>query len=304
MANSVQPRRNAPDTWYPAGVAGVRARWLTLEDGERIRLVEPEDTGAALPVALLLHGWGCNAFHFRRLLPVLAEHGVRGIAMDLRGHGLSHKPAEATAYTSAALSTFVERAMDALSIERVGVVGHSLGGAVALDLALAAPQRVGWLTLLNPAGLSRLPYAPLFHRVPVRHVERLPAAVSRAVGFVALNLAYGDLARPDAGDLEQYLFPTLLPGGRFGMLAYAKAFSWEPRSAAAIARIECPTHVLLGERDRVIRSQEAIELLRAITHARVEVVRRAGHVLAEEAPQKVADSIAVLAQGEAERSMG
>jgi len=295
MPSPILPRRNQPDTWYPAGVTGVTSRWLTLPEGERARIVELEpSTTLATADTLLLHGWGCNAYHFRKLLPALARRGVAAIALDLRGHGMSHKPTDLAAYTASALRVFVERVLDALQIERVSLVGHSLGAAVALDVVFAAPERVRWLTLLNPVGLARLTYAPLFRRAPVGYAEHVPAVVSRAVAFAALHLAYGKLVRPDPGDLEQYLYPALAPGGRFGMLAYAKAFSWEPRPSEAIARIACPTHVMFGERDRVIRSREAIGNLRALPSARVDVVPGAGHVLAEEATEAVAEAVAQI----------
>ncbi|MGH7711779.1 MAG: alpha/beta fold hydrolase, partial [Gemmatimonadaceae bacterium] len=296
MATAALPRRDDPDTWYPAGVAGVVARWLTLPDGERVRVVEM-DSAPGVPAStdvLLLHGWGCNAFHFRRLLPALAQRGVRGIALDLRGHGLSHKPSELAAYTSSAVADFAQRVLDALGLEQAGLVGHSLGGAVALDVALNFPSRVRWLALLNPVGVARMPYAPLLAQFPGRYAERVPAAVSRVVGWAALHLAYGGLARPDPGDLEQYLYPTLTPGGRFGMMAYARAFSWEPRTADALERIACPMHVLFGERDRVVRRGEAMERLRVVRHLRTDVIARAGHVLAEEAADRVAEAVAAL----------
>jgi pimeloyl-ACP methyl ester carboxylesterase len=256
--------------------------------------LEPNATSST-PDTLLLHGWGCNAYHFRKLLPALARRGIGAIALDLRGHGMSEKPTDLAAYTTSALVAFIERVLGALQIERVGLVGHSLGAAVALDVVLAAPERVRWLTLLNPVGLAKLTYAPLFRRAPVGYAEQAPAVVSRAVAFAALHFAYGKLGRPDPGDLEQYLYPALAPGGRFGMLAYAKAFSWEPRASEAIARIACPTHVMFGELDRVIRRAEAMDRLRALPTARANVVARAGHVLAEEASEEVAEAIARLA---------
>jgi pimeloyl-ACP methyl ester carboxylesterase len=297
MRSAVFPRRGDPDTWYPAGVAGAVARWVTLADGERVRVVEHSAAGGSANslTALLLHGWGCNAFHFRRLGPDLAQRGVSSVAVDLRGHGLSYKPTEAAAYTSVAMADFTQRLLDALGLERVGLLGHSLGGALALDTAAAAPARVGWLMLLNPVGLSRLTFAPLFTRVPVRVAERLPAFASRAVAAAALYLAYGRLARPERGDLEQYLFPTLVAGGRRGIFAFANAYSWDPRSPRVLERIGCPTHVMLGERDRVIRQHEVAALVRSITGARVDIVSGAGHVLAEEVSPLVADAVAELA---------
>jgi pimeloyl-ACP methyl ester carboxylesterase len=292
MAGPVVPRRGKPDTWYPAGDAEASARWITLADGERVRIVEYQiDASHSGPHALLLHGWGCNTFHFRRLGPALSRRGIRATAIDLRGHGLTHKPASAAEYAARAATTFVLRVMDALDLSRAGLVGHSLGGAIALDAAATAADRTQWLTLLNPVGLSRLSYAPLFRLVPAGIAELIPGAVSRAVGYAALHLAYGHLARPERGDLQQYLFPTLMPGGRRGMLSYAGAFTWEPRPAHELERISAPTHVLLGERDRVVKPREAAERAQYIPRVRIEVMAQAGHVLAEEAPEHVADVI-------------
>lgn len=297
MRPPVFPRRNHPETWYPAGVSGAVARWLTLAGGEKVRVVEHNatDRSANALSAVLLHGWGCNAFHFRRLAPALARRGVHAIAVDLRGHGLSHKPAEVTAYTSAAMADFTQRLLDALGLERAGLVGHSLGGALALDTAVADPARVGWLMLLNPVGLSRLTFAPLFARLPLRVAERAPALACRAVAAAALHLAYGRWASPESGDLEQYLYPTLAEGGRHGMLAFANAYSWDPRSANVLERLRCPTRVMLGERDRVIRRREVVERARAIPGVRIDVVPGAGHVLAEEASTIVAEAVSELA---------
>jgi pimeloyl-ACP methyl ester carboxylesterase len=299
MAGPVFPRRGKPDTWYPAGFPDASARWLTLADGERVRVVEhrPAHGNNDGPHALLLHGWGCNAFHFRHLAPALARRGIRAIAVDLRGHGLTHKPARAAEYAASAATTFVLRVLDVLELPRAGLVGHSLGGAIALDTAAEAGERISWLTLLNPVGLSRLTYAPLFTRFPARAAELIPAVVSRMIGYAALHMAYGRLARPEPGDLQQYLYPTLMPGGRRGMLAYAEAYTWEPRSPELLERISTPTHAMFGERDGVIKHREAAERAAFIPRVEIEVIADAGHVLAEEAPERVADAIAAQVNG-------
>jgi pimeloyl-ACP methyl ester carboxylesterase len=299
MAGPVFPRRGTPDTWYPAGFPDASARWLTLADGERVRVIEhrPADGNNDGAHALLLHGWGCNAFHFRHLAPALARRGIRATAVDLRGHGLTHKPARAAEYAASAATTFVMRVLDVLELPRAGLVGHSLGGAIAMDTAAEARERISWLTLLNPVGLSRLTWAPLFARLPARVSERIPAAVSGMIGYAALHMAYGRLAQPEPGDLQQYLYPTLMPGGRRGMLAYAQAYTWDPRPAGLLERISAPTHVMFGERDRVIKHRDASKGAAFIPHVEIEVVADAGHVLAEEAPERVADAIAAQVNG-------
>jgi pimeloyl-ACP methyl ester carboxylesterase len=112
------------------------------------------------------------------------------------------------------------------------------------------------------------------------------------IGYAALHMAYGRLARPEPGDLAQYLYPTLMPGGRRGLFAYAVTYAWDPRPAETLERIKTPTHVMLGERDGVIKQREAAQHAAFIPHVNVEVVPQAGHVLAEEVPEHVADVIA------------
>src|SRR4029079_441179 len=91
--------------------------------------------------ALLLHGWGASAYSFRRLLPLLAEAGYRGIAPDLRGHGLSARPIDAKRYSSAAMVAQVLDSMDALRVPNAVLVGQSMGAAIAMDVAATEPAR-------------------------------------------------------------------------------------------------------------------------------------------------------------------
>lgn len=293
---AITPQRNAPDTWYPAGVSHVSARLLALSNRERARVVEPRERRDYAADVLLLHGWGCNAFHFRHLLPALARRGIRGLAVDLRGHGFTDKSSDAGLYSSEQLVAFVEEVLDALRLERAGIVGHSLGAAIALDVGVAAPERVRWLTLLNPVGLIPLKGERLLTRIPLQIAERIPSLLSRAFAWTALKLAYGRLAKPGDYDLEQYLYPTLTPGGRFGMLAYARAFSWAPRDDDVLGRIRSPLHVMLGARDHVVHAVRAQRRLAAFGNVRVDVIPGAGHVLAEEIPETVANAVAEAAE--------
>jgi pimeloyl-ACP methyl ester carboxylesterase len=289
------PSRHDPATWYPAGVADVREEWYTLAPDESVRVVRnvaPPDPGRTV---LLLHGWGCNAYHYRRLFPALARRGIHAVAPDLRGHGRSAKPRDAARYRGNELAAFVERLMETLQLDDVGLLGHSLGGAAAIDVAARRVRRVRWLLLLNPVGLSRMNHAGLLARLPLSLAERTPAWMSRAIGTAALHLAYGRITRPERGDLEQYLYPTLQTGGRFGLVAYATSYDWGARSDDVLRRIACPMTVLLGERDRVVHAREALARLAPLPQARVDVIARAGHVLAEEAPEVVADAAQALA---------
>lgn len=124
------------------------AQRVTLSDGVRLELLElhPEipDPGA-LPL-LLLHGFTGAAATWAELLPILATHR-RVIALSLPGHGASDAPADPARYAASRAAADLVELMDRLRIPRAMVLGYSMGGRVALHLALAAPERVGALVL-------------------------------------------------------------------------------------------------------------------------------------------------------------
>ena len=103
-----------------------------------------------LPPAVLLHGLGSAATPFGPVLGRLRRDVRRVVAPDFPGHGLSG--AGSVPLTPQALLSSVATAIDALVDEPAIVVGHSLGGAVALRYALARPERVRSLILVSPAG--------------------------------------------------------------------------------------------------------------------------------------------------------
>ncbi|MEO7455207.1 MAG: alpha/beta fold hydrolase, partial [Gemmatimonadaceae bacterium] len=120
---------------FPAGAAHVRVRWLALPGGVSIRVAESGDASGA-PV-LLLHGWGASLYMWRDWFAPLAAAGRRVIAVDLPGHGLSDKPTDAGRYS---LGRMVASLRELIEIERFDaprIIGQSMGGAIALELALA-----------------------------------------------------------------------------------------------------------------------------------------------------------------------
>jgi pimeloyl-ACP methyl ester carboxylesterase len=100
---------------------------------------------------LLLHGRGGHLETWIRNVPALAQR-FRVIAVDLLGHGLTARSADGR-YDVGALTDHIESLLDALHLPTVDIVGQSLGAWVAAQLAMARPQRVRRLALIEPAGL-------------------------------------------------------------------------------------------------------------------------------------------------------
>jgi pimeloyl-ACP methyl ester carboxylesterase len=142
--------------WYDRVLAegSVRSRWVGGAAG-RVHVLEK---GAGAPV-LLLHGTGVAAGFF---LPLLRELGVRAIAPDLPGRGLTDPIEQPRAGYRQAAVEWLDRLLDALGLDSTVVLGHSAGGLWAIWYALTHPERVTRLVLIGPPALPKtrcpLPY--------------------------------------------------------------------------------------------------------------------------------------------------
>lgn len=129
--------------------------YAKLPNGQRIHYLD-EGSG---PAVVFLHGSGngaCAYSNFKGNYPEIAKAGFRAILPDLIGFGYSDKPDNVEYH----LDFFVEclkQALDVIGVDKVTLVGNSLGGAVALAFALAHPQSVDKLVLMAPGGLNDLP---------------------------------------------------------------------------------------------------------------------------------------------------
>jgi len=236
------------------------------------------------PALLLLHGIGDSSLGWEPLMAPLAER-FTVIAPDLLGHGESDKPR--ADYSVAAYANGMRDLLDVLGVERVTVVGHSLGGGVAAQFAYQYPERCDRLVLVATGGvgpevhpLLRLATLPLAEIVVVP--MQLPPA--RLVGRLCLEVlrrSGTDLGR-DADELARVV--DGLPDG-----AARGAFSRTLRSAVdwrgqvvtmrdrAYLGVDVPTLVVWGDRDAVIPVSHASLVQEALPDARVEVFSGAGH---------------------------
>jgi pimeloyl-ACP methyl ester carboxylesterase len=127
----------------PTRVAGP-AGALAVDDGG-----PPGERGGALPV-VFVHSIAGNSTHWAKQLEHLRQNR-RAVVLDLRGHGRSEPP-ENGDYSIAGMASDVAAVLDTLGLDRVVLVGHSMGGGVALTYAGANPHRVAGLVLVDPIG--------------------------------------------------------------------------------------------------------------------------------------------------------
>lgn len=269
---------------YPARAPEVRARWVVLPDGERVRVVESGRDDA--PPVLLLHGWGCSAYAWRHIAHGLAGAGWKPIAIDLRGHGLSDRPDVADKYSREQMVAHLMATMDALGLVRVPIVGHSMGGALATALALAAGERVERLALFGPVGFGIVERAAWSQLIPPSLTGALlPTRIPRWAVRFALQHSRGDGQVEDEDEVDEYWAPTQFPEFLNAMRLLLHAFTWTPWTPTDLASLHQPLLLLFGDKDPVVRPQRIVPTLaRCLPSATLHVARGAGHVLPEERP--------------------
>jgi pimeloyl-ACP methyl ester carboxylesterase len=291
--------RLSPDAVFPAGQPGHVVRMVPLPSGVRVRVIEcpPKEGEPEARPALFIHGWGVSSYTFHRNLRPVADAGVPVSAFDLRGHGYSDKPLDPAAYTLDALAAHVVEVMDALGIERAVLVGHSMGGGIAVRAATSAPERVAGLVLLAPVGFGSVNLVRLAEWLLPKPLETLlPYLAWRLTTRVALALAYGSGARPSPRDVDEYWAPTADPAFVRVMLELTRAVDWRPGRPEELARVRCPAVVMFGTADRIVRGDSAETYVRHLRDARLELIRGAGHVLPEEVPGRVNEVIVECAR--------
>ncbi|HUL02840.1 MAG TPA: alpha/beta hydrolase [Gemmatimonadales bacterium] len=264
---------------YPAGTA-LETHYVRV-DGTNVRYV---DTGRGTPV-IFLHGFGASIYVWRDILEPVAAAGFRALAFDNRGFGLSDKPANG--YGNADYAHLLGAFMDSLGIPDAVIVGHSMGGAIAAEFALAHPSRVRGLVLMDAAGFGvRIPFA--LRVVGWPGVGRIASALrGRWITARLLRSTYALPARVSEADVDQYYAPVADPDFGRALRGVLADFRFDALRGRLSAVAE-PTLVLWGEQDRLIPLWVGRAVALELPRAALVPVPKTGHALPEEAPAEVA----------------
>lgn len=260
-------------THRSATVRGITIGWY--EAGE------PTDVGAGLPL-VMLHGGGPGASawsNFGRALPGFAS-SFRTLLVDQPGFGTSDKPEVVGNYYRHA-ADHVVALLDELGIDRVHLLGNSLGGGTAMRLALEHPDRVGRLILMGPGGLS----LNLFHADPTEGVKRLMefgAAPSREALRAFISCMVHDQSLVTDELVEMRFADATAPGAQEAMRSMGMSF-WNPETAEdgmlwrEAHRLRKHTLLTWGREDRVNPLDGAMVALKLIPKASLHVFPNCGH---------------------------
>lgn len=259
---------------------------VALATGITVRVVRAGDPARA-PI-VLLHGWGVHAYMWRRNIGALVAAGRHVIAVDLPGHGLSDRPLAPGSYTVDAFARHIVALFDALGVTRAPIVGQSMGGRIAIEVARSQPSRVASLVLFGSVGLGEVPaMVALAPRLPVPETSVSTLLVRRWLIALSKAAAYGTRRRPDRADVDAYWAPTQFPEFLAAARQAMIEFDWRPLAPEVLATIATPALVVFGTRDRTVRPLHTEALVGAMPHGRLAWIRDAGHVANEEADDEV-----------------
>lgn len=246
-------------------------------------------TGNA-PPTLLLHGFG-SLFSWRKVAGPLSER-AEVVAFDRPGFGFSERPLVTDAlnpYTPPAQLDLTLGLLDALEVEKVVLVGHSAGGAVAVGFALSHPERVSGLVLVGPILRSGGPPAWVRSVFNTPQATRLGPTIMRQFGeepgLELLRRAYADPNRLTDADLSGYRRPLRADGWDRALWEVTKA-SRPTDLALRLAELGVPTLVVAGAEDDVVPPEESERVARSIAGAEFVLLEGCGHAAQEECPRK------------------
>ena len=264
--------------------------------------LEYEDWGEGVPPLVLVHGFTGSRDDWREVLPSLTPLG-RTIAVDQRGHGGSTKTRKAKTYTLDQLARDLEAFHASMALGPWDLLGHSMGGMVALRFALARPDCVRSLILMDtsPHGVPLAPEATL------RGGARLGRMAG--MGAIAWVMRKGEETEPRLAPAArkwverqgedafwQRTATRLEQMDPEGFLALGMALSVQESVEGRLGEIRCPTTIIVGEQDTAFLPP-ADALARGIPHAHKVVIPDAAH----SAQQEATDAWLAVLRGHIER---
>ncbi|HEY5291558.1 MAG TPA: alpha/beta hydrolase, partial [Burkholderiales bacterium] len=285
--------------WAPdRPLSELQARWAqppsTFIDvqGMHVHLRDEGPRTDPVPV-VLLHGTSSSLHTWEGWAEELKSNR-RVIRFDLPGFGLTGPSADGD-YRIESYVRFVAAMLDQLGVSRCVIAGNSFGGQVAWETALAHPERIEKLILVDAAGYpfqsSSIPIGFRIARIPVLN-RLMEFTLPRRLIESSVRNVYGNPGKVTPELVDRYFELTLREGNR---RALVQRFGQAPPGLHAdrIAALKLPTLILWGGRDRLIPPADAESFHRDIAGSRLSVFDQLGHMPQEEDP---AATVAVAKQ--------
>jgi len=242
---------------------------------------------AANPTLMFVHGAAMDHTVWTLFSRYFARHGYNVLAVDLPGHGHS---AGTPLATIEAMATWLLALFDEMKIESAIIAGHSLGALVALETAARAPVRVKKIALLGfsypmPVGAPLLEAARRNEHAAIDmlmiwghdYLAQLGGNEVPGLGIIA------PIQRIVEGAAKDVLYTDL------------NACHTYTGGAEAAQRVQCPVHLILGDRDRMTPLKGARAFMANFKQVELSLLKDCGHGMLEERPEKTYRALAAAA---------
>jgi pimeloyl-ACP methyl ester carboxylesterase len=260
-------------------VAGTRLHYLSCGEGEPL---------------LLLHDRGLAGATFAPILPMIAAER-RAITLDLPGWGLSSKPPFTGRTPQDALNVWIKGTLDlldALGLDQVDLLGHSMGGFTALGLALDHPDRVRRLILVDPAGLGtdlQMDTRLYFALGPEKLHRRLGRYFTRFVLSSSGGKVHHELEEPFFSFYRELLTQAdVLPSGAKAFHTWINFLGVRLTFAHRLPELEMPVLMLWGDSDSLVHYEIGLHTIRSMRDGQLVAFTETGHTPFIERPDAFA----------------
>ena len=234
------------------------------------------------PPVVLIHAFQMDEREWDEIAPLLAK-SWRVIRYDVRGHGRSPMaPQPIGAHDD------LRDLLDELNVPRASVVGLSMGGGIALDAALAYPERFDRVVMVSATVSGVTTVVPFEWMTPIIAAVRAGAKDSAAALWWASSMMAGTRARGAAG--ERY-HQVVLENARIWGENPANRLPLDPPAGKRLESLALPLLVIVGENDAAGIRQLADTLTRRVHNARALTIAGSGHMISTEHPVELANAI-------------
>jgi pimeloyl-ACP methyl ester carboxylesterase len=285
-------RGDIPYPTLEARYATPASRFIDLPGGLHVHYRDEGNPNG--PVLLLVHGYSASAADWDAWASRLGD-AYRIIAIDLPGHGLTRTPKGYKASTDGFVET-VEALATRLALPKFVIAGNSMGGGVAWNYALAHPDRVSGLVLVDSVGWPPRPRradedkkGALIFKLLSNPVSRqiIKNLDNRSFAKQGLESAFIDKSLVSPALVDRYTDLSRAPGHRDILLEIEQA----PHNVATperLAAIHVPTLIMFGEQDHLIPAEDGKTFADAIPGSTLILYPGVGHVPMEQIPDKSA----------------
>ncbi len=244
-----------------------------------------QEKGNGTPI-VLIHGFSSSTYTWKDVFVPLSEN-YRVIAVDLKGFGFSDKPSGD--YSRRTQAEIVSKFLNQIKIEKAWIAGNSMGGEVALNIALRHPEKVQGLILIDSAGVQakgRTSLAPWYLQTPLLGSALTAFSLtSDKLIREGLEKSYFDDSKITEQHVETYYQPLTTRDGQAAVIQARKQFSLHPIENE-LSKIKAPSLLLWGKDDEIIPVEAGRKMKSLIKGSKLVVFERCGHMPQEELPYR------------------